>query len=74
MNPINRVLYFPDNSYGEILQKWIIKVVRGINKKSLAKISVIREKNTIELIPFIYHPAFLLNIFKDMFIRRLKSN
>jgi hypothetical protein len=52
----------------------MLKAIRDFNRKSLAKISVRKDRNVLEMVPFLLHPAFLLKTLKKMFTERLKPS
>jgi hypothetical protein len=69
---LSLVLEFPRNALGEVLRKRALRLVRDGNNKSIAKLIVQSNGNSLELVPFCLHLSFLYKAILTTFALRLK--
>lgn len=57
-----------------ITKQWLVKCVRKVNKKSIAKLILNTNGNVVTLVPFVLHPNFLLKTVLTSFAGIIKGN
>jgi hypothetical protein len=67
------ILDFPHNALGSALRKRALQLVTDVNNKSIAKLVVQANGNTISFVPFCLHLSFLYKVILSTFSLRLKS-